>query len=134
MKGAARALVIVALASVGATAQGADVSIQIVNPDERTTIRVFLDRKLIYEGMPARSSDSNNPILPTLVGTFSLDVGKRHSLAADISSTHTKAQLEWTPEHDPSPWIVIRYYAGRSESHEPAFFAFSLQRVAYKLK
>ena len=135
MTGAARAFLLAALlAGVVLPAQSANVSIQIVNPDERIAIRVFLDRKLIYEGVPARSTLSNNPNLPAVVGPFAWDAVTRHVLVADIPSTSTKAQLQWTSRIDDSAWIVIHYYPGRSAPAEPAFFTFSLQGNSHTLR
>jgi hypothetical protein len=50
-----------------------------------------------------------------------------HMLVAEARSTHAKAELEWTPEAGRNGWIVIRYYPGRGDANEPAFFTFVMQ-------
>jgi hypothetical protein len=124
----ARVFLLAALVGMSLPAENSQVSIQIVNPDASTSIRVFLDRKLIHEGTPARSSLSPNPTIPAVAGTFALDSTVRHVLTAEAPATHTKAQLEWTPRLDGSAWVVIRYYPGRSEPGEPPFFTFYLAK------
>lgn len=126
MNVATQALLLTALAGMGSLAQGAGVSIQLVNPDQHANIRIFLDRKLIYEGEPERAG------IPVLAGTLELHGSGRHVLIAEVASGPAKAQLEWVPHAD--SWVVIRYYPGRAEPGEPAFFTFSLQGSAYKLK
>lgn len=125
----ARVFLLAALVGMSLPAENSQVSIQIVNPDASTSIRVFLDRKLIHEGTPARSSLSPNPTIPAVAGTFALDSTVRHVLTAEAPATHTKAQLEWTPRLDGSAWVVIRYYPGRSEPGEPPFFTFYLAKM-----
>ncbi len=132
--GAARLFLLVALASVVAPVQSESFSIQIMNPDQQTAVRVFLDRKLIFEGKPVPSNLIDNPSLPALAGTFGVDAQAKHVLIVEAPSTHTKAQLEWKPSVDASEWIVIHYYPGRDQPEEPPFFTFSLQETPYKLK
>ena len=115
-----------------ASVQNTDVSIQIVNPDARTATRVFLDGKVIFEGLPVQSSLSNIPTTPTLAGPFALQAGIRHILWAEAPATSTRAQLEWTPRLDGSAWVVIHYYPGRHEPALPPFFTFALQGNSYK--
>lgn len=142
MGGAARCLMLATLAGVVASARSAseveppvrnaNISIQIVNPDARTAIRVFLDGKVIFEGLPAPSSLSNNPTIPAQVGPFALQAASRHTLWAEAPATSTRSQLEWNPRLDGSAWIVIHYYPGRHEPAVPAFFTFALQGNSYK--
>lgn len=115
-------------------AQTAHISIQVVNPELKTEIRVFLDRKLIFEGKPQASSAPEQPTKLVTVGSFNLKSGVRHMLVAEAPSTHAKAELEWTPEADRNGWIVIWYYPGRGDAREPAFFTFALQATAAALK
>ena len=131
---AARAFLFFTLAGVMMPTQCASVSVQILNPDEHTAIRVFLDRKVIYEGMPTRASLGVHGVLSIVAGTFELSDKGRHVLVAEVPSGQTKAQFEWMPQNDPSPWVVIRYYPGRPEPGEPSFFTFSLQGEAYRLR
>ena len=144
MRVAAHSLVIAALAGVvGAAhcasdpvepAQTANVSIQIVNPDVRTAIRVFLDGKVIFDGLPASSTLSNISTISAQVGPVALLAGSRHALIAEVPGASTRAQLEWTPRLDGSAWVVIRYYPGRGEPAIPPFFTFSLQANSHKLR
>lgn len=87
----ARVFLLAALVGMSLPAEDSQVSIQIVNPDASTSIRVFLDRKLIHEGTPARSSLSPNPTIPAVAGTFALDSTVRHVLTAEAPATHTKS-------------------------------------------
>jgi hypothetical protein len=114
-------------ALAGASACGAEVSIQVVNPDPSAPLRVFLDRQLIHEGAPS-------PVGAQLAGRFELDPRARHVLVAEVPATHTKAQFEWTPQTESGGWVVIHYYPGRREPGEPPFLSFSLQGAAYKFK
>ena len=142
MDRAARYLIFAALAGWVASArsssgpeasvQTTDISIQIVNPDARTGTRVFLDGKVIFEGLPVRSSLGNIPTTPTQVGPFALHAGSRHILWAEAPAANTRAQLEWTPRLDGSAWVVIHYYPGRHEPALPPFFTFALQGNSYK--
>ena len=144
MASAAHGLVIAALASVAAASQGAlepvapvqtaNVSVQIVNPDVRTAIRVFLDGKVIFDGLPTPSTLSNIPTIPALVGPVALVAGSRHALIAEVPGASTRARLEWTPRLDGSAWIVIHYYPGRGEPATPPFFTFALQANSHKLR
>ena len=144
MGGAAHCLVIVALAGVVGAAQSAgdpvaptqkaNVSVQIVNPDVRTAIRVFLDGKVIFEGLPTPSTLSNIPTIPAVVGPVTLVAGNRHVVVAEVPGANTRAQLEWTPRLDGSAWIVILYYPGRGgKPGVPPFFTFALQANSHKL-
>ena len=145
MAAAAHYLVIAALAGVVGAAQSAsdpvepvqtaNVSIQIVNPDVRTAIRVFLDGKVIFDGLPTPSTLSNIPTIPAVVGPVPLVAGSRHVLIAEVPGASTRAQLEWTPRLDGSAWAVIRYYPGRGgEPSIPPFFTFALQANSHKLR
>ncbi|MGJ5818555.1 hypothetical protein [Paludibaculum fermentans] len=89
---------------------------------------------MIYEGTPARPVGGQDQTAPILAGTFPLDTRAKHVVTAEAASTHTKAQIEWTPQLDGSTWLVIRYYAGRHEPGEPAFFTFQLQSSPAKVK
>ena len=142
MERAARCLIFAALAGgfasarssngVEASVQNTAVSIQIVNPDARTATRVFHDGKVIFEGLPVRSSLGNIPTTPTQAGPFALQAGSRHILWAEAPATSTRAQLEWTPRLDGSAWVVIHYYPGRHDPAVPPFFTFALQGNSYK--
>lgn len=110
------------------------VSIQLVNPAEAALIRLQLDRRLIYEGAPTREELGVHGAIAVMVGSFDLRDGRRHVLVAEAPATRVKVQLEWSPQHRFSPWVVIRYQPSRPTSGEPAFFAVSLQDAAYKLK
>lgn len=144
LAGATPILLLTALVGVAAPTQGSsevttparstNVSVQIVNPDVQIAIRVSLDVKVIFDGVPARSSFSNIPTVPAVMGPFALASGSRHSLIAEVPGANTKAQLEWTPQIDGSTWIVIHYYPGRSEPATPPFFTFSLQANPHKLR
>lgn len=144
MAGAAHCLVIAALAGVVGVAQSASeavapaqtatVSIQVVNPDVRTAVRVFLDGKVIFDGLPTASSLSNIATIPAVAGPFALVAGSRHSLIAEVPATNIKARLEWTPRLDGSAWVVIRYYPGRSDPGNPPFFTFAMQATSHKLR
>ena len=102
MRGAAYCLVFTALAGdAGATqsatepvtpAQTANVSFQIVNPDVRTAVRVFLDGKVIFEGLPTPSAFSNIPTISAQVGPVALVAGSRHALIAEVPGGSTRAQ------------------------------------------
>ena len=142
MERAARCLIVAALAvgvvsarsanGAEASVQNTDVSIQMVNPDARTATRVFLDGKVIFEGLPVPSSLGNIATTPAQVGPFALQAGIRHILWAEAPATSTRAQLEWTPRLDGSAWVVIRYYPGRHEPAVPPFFTFAMQGNSYK--
>jgi hypothetical protein len=111
-------------------AQTAHISVQVVSPEVKTAIRIFLDRKLIFDGKPQASTAPEQPTGIVTVGSFDLKSGERHMLIAEAPSTHTKAELEWTPEAGHGGWIVIRYYPGRYDAREPAFFTFVMQATA----
>ena len=140
---AARCLVISALSGVigaansageaVAAAQTTNVSIQVVNPDVQTAVRVSLDGKVVFEGLPTPSSLSNIPTVPALIGPVALVAGSRHALIAEVPGSSARAQLEWTPRLDGSSWVVIHYYPGRGEPAVPPFFMFALQAEAHKL-
>lgn len=144
MASAAHCLVIAALAGVGgaaqsgsdpgAPAQTAKVSIQIVNPDVRIAVRVFLDGKVIFDGLPTPSTLSNIPTIPAVVGPVALVAGSRHALIAEVPGASTRARLEWTPRLDGSAWLVIHYDPGRGDPAKPPFFTFALQANSHKLR
>ena len=119
---------------VGPPADYANVSVQIVNPDVQTAIRVSLDSKVIFDGLPSRSSLSNIPTAPSVAGPFVLATGSRHALVAEVPATNIKAQLQWSPRLDGGAWVVIHYYPGRSEPATPPFFTFSIQANSHKLR
>ena len=119
---------------MSAAAEVSTVNIQIIDPDAQSSIRIFLDQKLIYEGTPKQGSRDESGPLPIVVGKFELDSGVKHVVTAEALASLTKAQLEWTPQQDPNNWMVIRYYPGRSDRKEAPFFTFLLQRAAAKLK
>lgn len=144
MASAAHCLVLAALAGAPAAAQRArdpvapaptaNVSIQIVNPDVRTAIRVFLDGKVIFDGLPTPSTLSNIPTIPAVVGPVALVAGSRHALIAEVPGVSTRARLEWSPRIDGSAWVVIHYYPGRGDPATPPFFTFALQANSHKLR
>ena len=117
-----------------APAGDARISIQVANPDANASIRVLLDRKVIFEGVPARSPLGNTPTPPTVVGTIAVTAESRHELVAEVDGTGTRARLQWTPRIDGSAWVVIHYYPGRSKPEQPPFIMFSLQASPYKVR
>src|SRR5262245_13687140 len=111
-----------------------DVSIQIMNPETHTVLRVFLDRKLIYEGRPERSPLANQATIPIRAGTFSIADHPVHTLMAEAPAQRVKAQLQWSPRRQPVKWIVIRYEPGRPDAEEPPFFSLELREAPAALK
>jgi hypothetical protein len=118
---------------MSAAAGASTVSVELINPDAQSNIRIFLDRKLIYEGTSKQGSQDAGPP-PIVVGKFELDGGATHVIIAEALGSRTKAQLEWTPQRDPTAWISIRYYPGRGDEKEAPFFTFLLRDAATKLK
>lgn len=110
------------------------VSIQIFNPDLQTAVRVSLDGKPVFEGLPQASSLRHFPALPVSIGPLQLFAGRRHTLTAEVPGAATKASLEWEPRLDGAAWIVIRYYPGRGDAANPPFFTFALQPGPQKLR
>ena len=121
-------------AALSAPAHAASLSIQVVNPDAQTAVRVFLDRKLIHDAVPERSRLGEPSMLPALAGVIETEDGAPHALVVEAAASGAKARFEWTAASVRSPWLVIRYYPGRSADGEPAFFTFSLQAAASVLK
>lgn len=115
-------------------AQLQNVSIQVVNPDAATAIRVFLDGKVIFDAVPVPSSINNIPSLPAVAGSFSLASGIMHELTAEVADNLTRARLVWTPRLDGSSWLVVFYYPGRPDSKIPPFFTMALQDYPHKLR
>lgn len=109
-------------------------SIQIVNPDAKTSVRVVLDGKVVFDTVPMRSSSHNGPTVPAVIGPFAFFRDNKHQLIAEVPATHTRAQLEWTPRLNRSPWVVIHFYPGRSDEGIPPFLMFALQAQAHKLR
>ncbi len=112
--------------------EAASVSIQIANPDAQTSIRVSLDSKVIFEGLPPALTLNGSAGAPSVLGPFLLDAISRHALIAEAPGAGIRAQLDWTARRDGSAWIVIHYYPGRSDTATPPFFTFALQAAAYK--
>ena len=110
------------------------VSIQVVNPDAATGIRLLLDGRVIFDAVPLRSSIDNIPSLPAIAGSFPLSLGSKHELTAEVSGAATRAQLVWTPHLGASPWVVVYYYPGRPDSNIPPFFTMALQDYPQKLR
>ena len=111
-----------------------NVSIQVVNPDVQTNIRVSLDGKVIFEAVPVPSTVNHIPTVPEVAGPFSLAPGSRHDLIAEVPGGGARAQLKWAPSQDAGAWIVIHYYPGRADSNIPPFFAFAIQGSPHKLR
>ncbi|WP_100428897.1 hypothetical protein [Janthinobacterium sp. 67] len=111
-----------------------DVSLQLVNADPHVAIRIYLDRKLVYQGMPSQGNAGDSPSVPVKVGTFSLDKLTRHTIIAEVVGSPIKSQVEWAPNSMSSNWAVISYYRGREKPAEPAFFGIAFQKEAYKTK
>lgn len=112
----------------------ANVSIQIVNPQAGTALRLRLDRSVIFEGVPTGATIADASTVPAVVGTFALAAGTKHVLVAEVPGTATKAQLEWTPRQGGSAWLVVRYDPGRQAPEAPPFFTFALQGGRYKAR
>ena len=115
-------------------ASAQSVSIQIVNPDLQTRIRVLLDDTVIFDAVPLRSAVDNVPTIPAVAGAFRLSPGSKHKLMAEVAGGATRAQLQWTQIVRGSSWIVLHYYPGRKDSDIPPFFTFALQDVPHKLR
>lgn len=115
------------------TRSTASVSVQIDNPDQRTSIRVTLDGAVIFEGLPVSSTVSNIPLLTSAVGPFELLPGT-HTLVAEALVTGIKARLDWMPTPATTSWVVIHYVPTASGSAEPTHLRFSLQPRTYKLR
>lgn len=128
------ALIAMAGASPDVHSQGTPISLQIVNPSEGALVRVFLDRKLVYEGAPTKETLGNHGVMSVVVGRYDLADGRRHVLIAEAPGANARAQFEWNPQRDTSPWVVIRYYPGQSLTKDSPSFIVALQEAAYKLK
>lgn len=128
------ALVAMVSASSSVHAQGTSVSLQIVNPSEGALVRVFLDRKLVYEGAPTKETLGNHGVMSVVVGRYDLADGRRHVLIAEAPGGHARTQFEWNPQRDASPWVVIRYHPGHALTKDDPSFIVALQEAAYKLK
>ena len=111
----------------------ASISVQIDNPDQRTSMRVTLDGAVIFEGLPVSSTVSNIPLLTSAVGPFELRPGT-HTLVAEALGTGIKARLDWMPTPATTSWVVIHYVRTASGSAEPTHLRFSLQPRTYKLR
>ncbi len=115
-------------------AQVGQVSIQVVNPDLRTKIRVVLDGKVIFEAAPLPSTLQNIPTVSAVAGSFAVAPGSQHVLIAEVPGAATRAQLKWAPSRDAGAWVVIHYYPGRADSNMPPFFAFAIQGARHSLR
>ena len=132
------------LAITLASSQGSDkgpnptraenVFIQVVNPDARTSIRVVLDGRVIYDALPVRSTLNNIPTVPAVAGSFAWVPGSRHELTAEVPGAGPRAQLKWASSLDAGRWIVIHYYPGRGDANVPPFFAFAIQDAPHKYR
>ena len=111
-----------------------NVSIQVVNPDAATGIRLRLDGQVIFDAVPLRSSINNIPSLAAVAGSFPLSLGSKHELTAEVPGAATRAQLVWTTRLEASPWIVVYYYPGRPDENIPPFFTMALQDYPHKLR
>lgn len=132
-------LATVAVSSYGshkaAVLAGVDkVSIQVVNPEAQTAVRITLDGKLIFDGVPVRSTLGNIPTLPAVVGSFDVSPEGRHELTAEAPTSGARARLVWTPKRGGSAWLVIFYYPGRADENIPPFFTLALQDSSHKLR
>ena len=145
MPGAARVLLLMAALTGGpasaaapdhgtAASQDAAVSIQIVNPQAGTVLRLLLDRKVIFESATTGTRVANTSTAPAVVGTFALAAAAKHVLVAEVPGTATKAQLEWMPRRDGGTWVVVHYDPGRQAADAPPFFTFALQANSYKAR
>jgi hypothetical protein len=114
--------------------QASEVTIQVVNPAENTTVELYLDRKLIYQATPTKESLGVHGVLSEKAGSFDLSAPGSHVLIAKVPGSQIKAQLEWVANENKNTWVVVRYYPGRNEPSEPPFFIFSLQGEPFLLK
>jgi hypothetical protein len=122
------------LAAVNANAEPSDIHVQLVNPDARMAVRVFLDQKQVYFGKPAAATSDSLGAPPTTVGTIKPDGKQRHVIIVEAPDVHVKARFDWVRMQSPDGWIVIRYVPGRSDANEPSYFAFSMQSAPAALK
>ena len=124
----ARRIVSAIILVTSGVASALPVSVQLVNPSVTTAIRVQVDGKLVFDGVPERSPSPDHASIPVLLGSFELGDSNRHSLTVQtVASPVKKARLEWTGRAIHSKWIVIRYYPGQGTAEEPAFFTVALQ-------
>ena len=105
-----------------------------MNSDAATSIRLHLDGKVIFDAVPLRSSITGIPSLPAVAGSFTLSLGSKHELIAEVPGAATRAQLVWTPRLESSSWLVVYYYPGRPDSNIPPFFTMALQDSPHKLR
>jgi hypothetical protein len=112
-----------------------DVALQLVSADPSVAIRVYLDKKLVYDGATVTKPLAGPSVVPPIeLGKFSLGAMVRHTLVAETTGTGIKSQTEWTPQVGGPAWLVVSYFAGRPEAAEPAFFGVALQNHAYLVK
>ena len=124
----ARRIVSATILVASGVASALPVSVQLVNPSVTTAIRVLVDGKRVFEGVPERSPNPDHASLPLLLGSFELGDSNRHSLTVQtVTAPVTKTSLEWTGGAINSKWVVIRYYPGQDTTEEPAFFTVALQ-------
>jgi hypothetical protein len=124
-----------AYAVLSPQAQAGGLSIQLVNPDLAITVQVWLDRRLVFQGRPVASATGDRAAVPIHIGSFTLDDEAKHSLVVEAASEpRVRSSFEWRGSLSSTPWVVVRFYPGRSQDREPAGFTFSLQAGPDALK